>query len=138
MSSVYIESSAVLCWLFGESRSAEVRRTLDDTSAVVTSELTVLEIHRALLRAERQSTLTEGDGQRLRGLLRRVSDSWIRMELFDEVRARAARPFPVEPVRTLDAQHLASALEFTQAFPDLRVLSFDDRVLANARALGLE
>ena len=33
---------------------------------------------------------------------------------------------------------LTTALEFAQAFPDLRILSFDDRILDNARALGLE
>ena len=138
MSTVYVESSAVLAWLFGESQAAEVKQLLDAASTVVTSELTVLETHRALVRAERRAALTEGDAQRLRGQLRRVGDSWIRMELFDEVLSRAARPFPVEPVRILDAVHLATALAFTQAFPDLRVLSFNDRILGNARALGLD
>lgn len=138
MSTIYLESSALLAWVFSEPRAAEVKEALDAAPAVVTSELTVVETHRALVRAERQSTLSEGDAQRLRGLLRRVSDSWIRMELFDEVLARAARAFPVEPVRTLDALHLATALEFAQAFPDLRIMSFDDRILDNARALGLE
>ena len=122
MSAVYLESSAVLAWMFGESRAAEVKQAIDAASTVLTSELTLLEIHRALVRPERQSTLTEGDAQRLRGLLRRVSDSWTRMELFDEVLARAARPFPVEPVRTLDAVHLATALAFTQAFNTPRTL----------------
>ena len=138
MSTVYVESSAVLAWLFAESRAAEVKRVLDAASSVVTSDLTLLEAHRALVRAERQSILKEGDAQRLRGLLRRVGDSWIRMQLVDDVLVRAGRPFPVEPVRTLDALHLASALEFTQAFPDLSMLTFDDRILANARALGLD
>jgi predicted nucleic acid-binding protein len=138
MSTIYLDSSALVAWMFGEARAAGVKQALDSASAVVTSELTIVESHRAVLRAERRSALMEGDAQRLRGLLRRISDSWIRIGLFDDVLARAARPFPVEPVGTLDALHLATALEFAQAFPDLRIVSFDDRILDNARALGLE
>jgi len=44
---------------------------------------------------------------------------------------------PKESLRTLGALHLASALEFTQAFPELRILGFDRRILENAEALGL-
>jgi predicted nucleic acid-binding protein len=138
MSALYLESSAALAWISDEVRGAEVSRAVGSASAVVTSGLTVIECHRTFHRAERLSTITEGDAQRLRGLLRRLGDSWIRMGLFDEVLARAQRPFPVEPIRTLDALHLATALEFAQAFPDLRILSYDDRILENARALGLE
>jgi hypothetical protein len=39
-------------------------------------------------------------------------------------------------VRTLDAIHLASALMSREVWPELGVLSLDDRVRANASALG--
>ena len=61
MSAVYLESSALLAWLLGESRADEVKEALDSAAAVVTSELTILEAHRALLRAEGRSALTEAD-----------------------------------------------------------------------------
>ena len=48
---------------------------------------------------------------------------WAILELSREVAERAEGPFPVEPVRTLDALHLASALLLRQALPDLRILS---------------
>ena len=137
MSSLYIETSAVLAWMLGEKRGAAVQEALGAATLVVTSKLTILEAERALSRAERDSVVTEGEAQRLRGLLRRVSDTWTRMSLCEEVLERAARPFPVEPVRTLDALHLATALAFTKSCPDLRVVSFDQRVLANATALGV-
>lgn len=138
MSTVYLESSAIIAWMLGEPRAPDIKQSLDAASTVVTSELAMLESLRALVRAERLSRINEGDAQRLRGNLRRVSEGWIRMEISDEVLARAGRPFPVEPVRTLDAVHLATALCFTQSFPDLTILSLDDRILENARALGLE
>ena len=137
MSTVYLESSAVVHWLIGQSGAAEVRRTVDRADVLLTSMLTLTESERVLIRAEGQCLLRGGDAQRLRGLLNRVQASWTRMAVSAAVLARAARPFPVEPVRTLDAIHLATALEFAVTFPDLRMLSFDRRVCSNAEALGI-
>lgn len=137
MKVIYLETSALLNWLLGESKSAEVRKTVDRAEVVLTSKLTLAEVERALLRAESQGTLRGGDAQRLRGLLNKAQPSWTRMSVSDEVLNRAARPFPVEPIRTLDAIHLATALEFTATFPDLQLLSFDSRISENAEALGI-
>jgi len=63
---------------------------------------------------------------------------WAILELSREVAERAEGSFAVEPVRTLDALHLASALLLRQALPDLRILSTDDRVRSNGRGLGFE
>jgi len=54
------------------------------------------------------------------------------------VARRAQEAFPREPVRTLDAIHLASAVLLRQSFPDLVVVSRDERVRANAAELGLD
>ena len=137
MSTIYLETSTLVAWMFGEPRAAEAQSAIDAATTVVTSDLTHLETARVLLRGERDGQLTEGQAQRLRGQLRRIGEGWVRIALFDDVLERAARPFPVEPVRTLDALHLATALELTKAYPDLRVLSFDERILANAGALGI-
>jgi hypothetical protein len=59
------------------------------------------------------------------------------MRLEGDVVERARRPFPVEPVRTLDALHLASALVASARLPDLALLSLDERVRSAGRALGL-
>ena len=137
MSAVYLETSALLSWLLGQSRSGHARKTLDAASVVLTSELALAEAERALVRAEHEQHLTGGDGQRLRGVLQRSRNAWMLMTVSDEVLTRAGRPFPVEPVRTLDGIHLATALVFTRAFPELRVLSFDRRITENALALGI-
>jgi hypothetical protein len=44
----------------------------------------------------------------------------------------------VEPVRTLDAIHLATAAAFRAELDAVVVCSLDQRVRLNARALGLE
>ncbi len=48
---------------------------------------------------------------------------------------RARRPFPVEPIRTLDALHLASALGAKETLDDLALLSLDHRIRSAARAM---
>jgi hypothetical protein len=54
----------------------------------------------------------------------------------DAVLTRAGRPFPVEPVRTLDAVHLAT-VELLGETPQLvTIVTRDGRVRANAPAAG--
>jgi predicted nucleic acid-binding protein len=138
MMAVYLESSALLTWLLGEPRAEEVRSKVDRAKIVVTSVLTLVEVERALIRAESRQLLTAGQAEKLRGLLALSRRGWILMEMSAEVRSRASRPFRAEPLRTLDAVHLATALIFMRAFPDLHLLSYDQRILENARALGID
>ena len=77
------------------------------------------------------------NASRLQGLLTQTTTAWQLLEITPDIRVRAAEPFPIEPVRTLDALHLATALHFARVFPGLPVLSFDERILANLEPLGL-
>ena len=52
------------------------------------------------------------------------------------VLARVRRPFPVEPIRTLDAVHLATAELLGEAPQLVTIVTRDARVRDNARALG--
>lgn len=137
MKTVYFETSAMLAWLFGEPHSVEVKSCIDSAETVVTSVLTIVEAERALIRAEAMKQLIPADGEKLRGLLARSKAEWILMEISEDVRARASRFFPVEPVRTLDAIHLATAMLFMQTSPSLELLSYDQRILRNAAILGI-
>jgi predicted nucleic acid-binding protein len=133
---VYLESSAALAWLLGEPRAGEVRAAVDGADRVVSSALTLTEVRRALVRAERLGELAAADGRRLRGLLARAARGWVLMEVSGAVLARADEAFPAEPVRTLNAVHLSTALLFAGAYADLAMLTFDERVARNAEALG--
>jgi predicted nucleic acid-binding protein len=99
--------------------------------------LTVLEVHRAVVRAEKQAEVSAADAERVRGSFARLVRTWIIRELSADILDRAAKEFPIEPVRSLDAIHLATSLGFLRIFPDLRILSFDGRVVSNAEALGI-
>ena len=137
MKAIYFETSALLAWLLGEARATDVKAHTDEAQTVVTSALTLIEAERALIRAEAEHLLNAGQAEILRGLISRCKAGWILMEISEDVRARASRFFQSEPVRTLDAIHLATALLFMRVFPALEILSFDQRILMNARALGI-
>jgi len=137
MSVLYIETSAILTWLFGEPDSHEVIDTINKHKTVVSSVLSIVETGRALIRAETEGIINAGEHQRLKGLFAEHSISWIYLEINSSVRNRATRPFPVEPIRSLDAIHLSTAIEFIQIYPDLVVLSFDKRIVNNIAPLGL-
>ncbi len=138
MTALYLESSAVLCWLLGEPQADQVRRKVGTSETVITATLTSVETERSLIRAELREVITQADRQRLRGLFARAVTRWGLVELTDSVRIRAAGRFPVEPVRSLDAIHLASALEATELYEEVNVLSFDHRIVDNLEPLGLK
>ena len=133
---LYAESSAVLAWLLGEAAGDPVRTALARASSVVASDLTLIECERALIRSLRASELSEAEAADRRGHLTASTLAWHTLRLHPEVAERALQPFPVEPIRTLDAIHLASALSARVALPGLAMLALDERVRQNARELG--
>ncbi len=54
----------------------------------------------------------------------------------DIVLSRAGRPFPAEPVRTLDAVHLATVEVLGESPSLVTIVTRDLRVRENATALG--
>ena len=135
---LYAESSSVLRWLLDEAGGDEVHRLLSGATKVVCSRLTLVETRRVIRRAVAEGLLDEVGSAAVLEALARAGGRWGVLEMSREVAERAEASFPVEPVRTLDALHLASALLLRQALPDLRLLSSDDRVRTNGRRLGFE
>jgi len=132
----YAESSAVLRWLFNEPAGEEILDHLRGARKVVCSRLTLIECQRAVRRAAAESRMSEADLGDLRAVLAQAAARWAVVELSRDVAERAAARFPVEPVRTLDAVHLASMVVVRESLADLVVLSTDDRVRANSEQLG--
>jgi len=134
---LYAESSAVLSWLLGEKAGARARQYLAGAEAVFASDLTLLECQRAIVRAVAVRAIGEAAGRELRGRLALVSRHWLMQGIHEEVVERAGRPFPGEPIRTLDAVHLASALILRERIPELTLLTLDVRLQRSAEELGL-
>lgn len=130
--------SAVLRWLFNEPRGEEILEIPRASPRVICSRITLVESHRAIRRAVVLAGLTETDAAEVRATLGQASARWAVLEISSEVASRAEQAFPVEPVRTLDAVHLASALLLRHSVPELVVVSTDTRVRDNASQLGFE
>jgi predicted nucleic acid-binding protein len=77
--------------------------------------------------------LTRSHGDALRLLLARIS----LIELEPIVLGRALQPFPA-PTRTLDALHLASASWLRERGAAVRLATYDGRLAAASRAIGLD
>jgi len=133
---LYAETSAVLRWLFAEEGGEGIRAALAAAEKVASSRLALIETRRVVRRAEREERITEAQAADLLAVFAQATSTWAVLEISEEVARRAEDGFPSEPVRTLDAIHLASALFLRQAFPDLVILTADDRVRANAALLG--
>jgi PIN domain len=135
--SVYAESSAVLTWLLDETASSQVRKVLAGSEIIVASDLTLIECDRVVLRAAALGELTEAEAADRRARLATAASHWHVLGIGPEIVERARQPFPGEPIRTLDAIHLASVLVARSAVAGLEVLSLDDRTRKAAGRLGL-
>ena len=130
----YVETSALLAALL--EQDADAQQALRSSGRRVTSALTLVEANRGVVRARAAGRLTQVQERRAIRALQTFAARCDIVAIADPILDRAGRPFPVEPIRTLDAIHLATA-EFLGAPPQLvTVLTRDARVSNNARALG--
>jgi predicted nucleic acid-binding protein len=102
----------------------------------VISALTATETMRAIVRAKFAERI---NAQRYRNAVRNLNRFLAKcfvVEVNASVLERAGRPFPVEPVRTLDAIHLATLESLGGAPAQVIVVTRDHRVRDNAIAMG--
>jgi predicted nucleic acid-binding protein len=130
----YIETSALLAARLehdpaaSEAVRGEGRRFM--------SALTLAEAARRLIRSGRAGQLSP---EQVRGAL-----LWLRqfqrrchtVDITAAILARVKRPFPIEPVRTLDAIHLATIESIEEDTSVVAVVTRDRRLAENARAMG--
>ncbi len=134
---LYAESSAILAWLLDEGSGPDVRRLLAAAERIIASDLTLVESDRVLLRAATLGELSEAEAADRRAHFRMAASHWHVLRIGPDIVERARQPFPGEPIRTVDAIHLASALAARSAVAGLEVLSLDDRIRRAAGRLGL-
>lgn len=122
---IYLDTSVALAHLLAEDKAPPERLWSEQ---LVASRLLEYELWTRI--NARGLGASHGD------LVRAVLDRVAFLALAPEVLARALEPFPV-PLRTLDALHLAS-IEFLRARRQTVLLaSYDARLIAGARALGV-
>jgi hypothetical protein len=122
---IYLDSSVALAHLLAEDRFPPGELWSHD---LVSSRLLECEVWNRI----HAQGLQHSHGEAVRNLIGRVA----MIEMVGPVLARALQPFPA-PVRTLDAIHLA-AVEFVRAQKQtVELASYDVRLLAAARLLGV-
>ena len=131
---LYVESSAVLAWLLNEPGAPAVLQQLRAAERVCTSVLTGVECAQALTRARQMGRLSRVEELAAIQLLHTAEAGWDRFAMTDAVLARARAPYPNDPVRTLDALHIATALVLREHLGAVTILSLDDRIRASAAA----
>ena len=130
----YIESSALVAGIL--ERDAEALAEIREIGQRATSALTLAETVRALIRARVAGRITAREERTALRDFQWFVRACLVISISDPILERAGRPFPSEPVRTLDAIHLAT-LESLGETPQLvTVVTRDDRIARNARALG--
>jgi len=130
----YIESSALVAGLLEGDR--QVLEALRGSGLPVTSALTLTEAARAILRARVTGRLDRTHERAAVRALRSFGRRAFVVSVSDSVLRRAGAPFPVEPIRTLDAVHLATA-ELLDDSPSLvTFVTRDARTREYAIAMG--
>lgn len=132
----YIESSALVAALLEQDAAA--LEALRANGTHVTSALTLAETARAIVRARVSGHLSAPQEHAAMRALRTFELRTFTVEVSAAVLARVGRPFPVEPIRTLDAVHLATVEVLGDQPQRVTVVTRDVRVRDNARALGYQ
>jgi predicted nucleic acid-binding protein len=122
---IYLDTSVALAHLL-----AEDRRPPDSLwrQALVSSRLLEYELWTRLHARD----LGGSHGELARRLVERLAI----LEMLPNVLARAVEPFP-GPLRTLDALHLASIEFLRTRGQTIELASYDERLVAAARAIGI-
>lgn len=130
----YIESSALVAALLDEDENAKL--AVRGEGLRFASALTFCEASRAVLKARLEGRLSVDHERAVLRRLRRFERHCQVAAMSDAVLTRAARPFAVEPVRTLDAIHLATVEQLGETPQFITVVTRDRRIRENAMALG--
>lgn len=130
----YVESSALVAALLEHDWAA--LGPLPAETQHVTSALTLAEAGRAIIRARATGRLTPAEERAAVRALQTFERRCFILDVDRAVLARVRRPFPVEPIRTLDAVHLATTELLGEAPQLVTIVTRDARVRENAHALG--
>jgi len=124
VSPAYVDSSALVKLIVREAETDELRRYVDSAGPLTSSILATVEVSRVLARVAPESTAA----------MTAVFEALAVVAFDARIAARASALSPAG-LRTLDAIHLATALELGDELTAF--VSYDERLSAAARNLGL-
>ncbi len=131
---LYLDTSAVLRAVLEGGTTPAMEEAIAAAGILVTSRLSLVEAARALMRLRITGKATE---VQLADTGRQLDALWARCEIWELtglVCETASQVAPGNPLRTLDALHLATYLLARRRIPDLELLTADRRL---SEAAGL-
>ena len=131
----YIDTSAYLCILLGESGHESLRREMAGAE-LLSSVLLMLESGRNLVRLSRERLLTPAEYHNCASALERDMQQFLLRDLTLDLCGSRTMPVVSTP-RALDLAHLRTALWFNDQERLTRFVSLDDGQMLSARELGL-
>jgi hypothetical protein len=131
----YVDTSAYLCVLLGETGWERIARELDG-GQLLSSALLALEAERTLVQLSRAGRLSPKDVQNAVERLGRDLSQFVLRDLTLDLCRSRVMPIISTP-RSLDLAHLRTALWFHEREPLRRFVSLDAAQTQAARELGL-
>jgi predicted nucleic acid-binding protein len=128
VSSLYLDTSAVLRAALERGMSPEIEKAIGTASRLVTSRLSLVESSRAIGRVRLLAKVSE---VRLSENERAIEATWARCEIMDltaQICESARSVAAHKPLRALDALHLATFFAARRSIPDLDLLTADGRL----------
>lgn len=121
---VYLDASAFVKLVLAEPETGALAAALQDVERLIASEILEVEVMRATLRGGGEVAVARAqlDGVRL-------------LPMSEEIRRRASELTPLS-IRTLDAIHIATALEVGERLDS--IYTYDERMSVAAREAGLD
>lgn len=136
---LYLDTSAILKRYFQESFSEEVESKWNQAEAVVSSSVAYAETMATMYRKKKESGLADGIFQNTRNAFKNDWNSFIRVEVTNDLDQYIDKVLQKHFLRGFDAIHLASALIIHERFAaNFFFACFDQRLNQAARLEGLE
>lgn len=136
---LYLDTSALVKGYFREPFSDDVLSRWQSATQIITSSVAYAETMACMYRKKREADLAHTLIRELVGSFHRDWESFIRVEVTDELNGYIDRAVKKYPLRGFDAIHLASAMVIHERLPEDFVFAcFDDRLARAAQSEGLE
>jgi predicted nucleic acid-binding protein len=136
---LYLDTSALVKRYFRESYSDDVIFRWKSAAQIVTSFVAYAETMASMYRKKREAALANTLIRKIVDSFQKDWESFIRVEVNNELNGYIDRVVKAYPLRGFDAIHLASAMVIHEKFPENFVFAcFDEEIVRAAQSEGFE
>jgi uncharacterized protein len=136
---LYLDTSAIVKRYFKEPYSDEILTKWIETNGIITSSVAYAETLASFYRKKREAGLKDSLIRKIAESFRTDWNSFIRVEVSDELNDYIDKVVVKHQLRGFDAIHLASAMIMHERLGrDLTFVCFDNRLINAAKTEGIE